>query len=132
MKLKSLILFLNKRPMGHITHLKKNQFKSINNYDYIIQKTLLTLREFIGSSFEETCSPLHPRMHCAKFVWNWPSGSGEKDFLISSMQFRYFVIISTLKKDGPFVLTNLNPLHPRIYCTKFCWYWPSGSGEEHY
>ena len=45
--------------MGHIAHLRK-QFKSINTYDYIItlikqrKKTLLTLREFIGSSFEET------------------------------------------------------------------------------
>ena len=38
---------LNKRPMGHIAHLRK-QFKSINTYDYIItlinleKKTLLT------------------------------------------------------------------------------------------
>ena len=23
---------------------------------------------------------LHQRMHCAKFGWNWPSGSGEEDF----------------------------------------------------
>ena len=23
---------------------------------------------------------LHPRMDCAKFGWNWPSGSGEEDF----------------------------------------------------
>ena len=50
---------LNKRPMGHIAHLRK-QFKSINTYDYFImlikrrKKTLLTLCEFIGSSFEET------------------------------------------------------------------------------
>ena len=28
-------LLLNKRPMGHIAHLRK-QFKSINTYDYII------------------------------------------------------------------------------------------------
>ena len=40
--------FSNKRPMGHIAHLRK-QFKSINTYDYIItlikrrKKTLLTL-----------------------------------------------------------------------------------------
>ena len=25
-------------------------------------------------------NPLHPRMHCAKFGWNWPSGSGEEDY----------------------------------------------------
>ena len=52
----------NKRPMGHIAHLRK-QFKSINTYDYIItlireeKQTLLTLGEFIGSSFEETWIP---------------------------------------------------------------------------
>ena len=53
----------NKRPMGHIAHLRK-QFKSINTYDYIItlikrrkKKTLLTLWEFTFSSFEETWIP---------------------------------------------------------------------------
>ena len=25
-------------------------------------------------------NPLHPRMHCDKFGWKWPSGSGEEDF----------------------------------------------------
>ena len=45
---KALKKSLNKRPMGHIAHLRK-QFKSINTYDYIItlikrrKKTLLTL-----------------------------------------------------------------------------------------
>ena len=40
-------LLLNKRPMGHIAHLRK-QFTSINTYDYIItmikrrKKTLLS------------------------------------------------------------------------------------------
>ena len=29
------LMNLNKRPMGHIAHLRK-QFKSINTYDYII------------------------------------------------------------------------------------------------
>ena len=38
-------------------------------------------------------------VHCAKFGRNWPSGSLEY-FLISSMYFRYFVIISPLKKGG--------------------------------
>ena len=73
---------------------------------------------------------LHPRMLCAKFGWNWLSGSGEEDFLISSMNFHYFVIISPLKRAGPFIWTNLNPLHPRMLCAKFGWNWPSSSGEE--
>ena len=73
-------------------------------------------------------NPLHPRMLCAKFGWNWPSGSVEEDFLISSMFFRYFVIISPWKRAGPFIWTNLNPLYPRMLCAKFGWNWLSGSG----
>ena len=75
-------------------------------------------------------NPLHPRMLCAKFGWNWPCGSREEDFLISSMYFRYFVIISPWKKVGPFTWSNLDPLHPRMLCAKFGRNWPSGSGEE--
>ena len=44
-----------------------------------------------------------------KFIWNWPSGSGEEDFFNSSMYFCNFVIIHRLKKAGPFILINLNP-----------------------
>ena len=75
-------------------------------------------------------NPLHPRMLCVKFGWNWLCGSGEEDFLISSMYFHYFVIISPWKRAGPFIWTNLNPLYPRMFCVKFGWNWPSGSGEE--
>ena len=63
-------------------------------------------------------------------VWlNWPSGSGEEIFLISSMYYRYFAIISLWKRTWPFIWTNLNPLHPRMLCAKFGWNWPNGSGE---
>ena len=75
-------------------------------------------------------NPPHPRMLCAKFGWKWLSGSGEEDFLISSMYFCYFVIISLWKRAGPFIWTNLNPLHPRMLCVKFGWNWPSGFGED--
>ena len=51
----TLIFTHNKRPMGHIAHLRK-QFKSLNTYDYII--TLIKRRKKniinIGSLFEET------------------------------------------------------------------------------
>ena len=48
----------NKRPMGHIAHLRK-QFNSINTYDYIImlikrRKKPFLILEFIGSLFEQT------------------------------------------------------------------------------
>ena len=42
----------------------------------------------------------------------------KKNFLISFMYFRYFVIISPWKRAGPFICINLNLLHQ------------SGSGEE--
>ena len=46
------------------------------------------------------------------------------------MYFHYFVIISPWKRAGPFIWTNLNPLHPRMLWTKFGWNWPCGTGEE--
>ena len=70
--------------------------------------------------------PPYLRMFCAKFGWNWPSGSGEEDFLILSMYFHYFVIISPWKRTGPFIWTNLNPCHPRMLCAKLGWNWLSG------
>ena len=74
-------------------------------------------------------NPLYLRIHWAKFGWNCPSFSGE-DFLISSMYFRYFVIISPWKRAGPFIWTNMNPLYPWMLCAKFGWNWPSGFWVE--
>ena len=35
------------------------------------------------------------------------------------MYFRFFIIISPWKRAGPFIWTNLNPLHPKMHCAKF-------------
>ena len=86
--------------------------------------------ERAGTFIRTNLNPFQPRMHYAKFGWNWPSGSGEEDFLISSMYFRFFVIISPWKRVGPFIGRHLNPLHPIMLCAKFNWNWPSGSGEK--
>ena len=75
-------------------------------------------------------NPLHPRMLCAKICWKFLSGSEEEDFLISSVYFHYFVIISPWKMVGSFIWRNLNPLHPRMLCAKIVRNWPSCSGEE--
>ena len=69
-------------------------------------------------------------MNGCKFGWNWRGGSGEEDFLILSMYFRYFVIISSKKKMGPFIWSNLNHLYQRMLSVKFGWIWPIDSGEE--
>ena len=47
-----------------------------------------------------------------------------------SIYFYYFPIISPFERAWPFILTNLNPLHPGILYAKFGWNWPSGSWEE--
>ena len=95
---------------------------------FVIISSWKRVRAFIWINLNS----LQPRMLSAKFDWNWPSGSWEEDFfLISSMYFRYFVIISPWKRAGPFIWTNnLNSLHPRMLCAKFGWYWPSGFGED--
>ena len=76
--------------------------------------------------------PPPPRQGCfmPSLVEIGPVVLGKKFFLILSMYFHYFIIISPWKRAWPFIWTNLNPLHPGILCAKFGWNWPSGSGEE--
>ena len=64
-------------------------------------------------------------MFCAKISWNWVIGSGEENFLISSMHFRCFIIISPWKRAGTFIWTNYNPLR-----AKFGWNLLSCSEED--
>ena len=40
------------------------------------------------------------------------------------MYFRNFVIISPWQRAESFIWTNLNPLHPSMFCAKFCQNWP--------
>ena len=123
----------NKRPMGHIAHLRK-QFKSINTYDYIItlikrrkNNIIYFMRIFCFFIWRILNSP-HQRMLCAKIGWNWRSGSGEENFWISSMYLHYFVIISPWKRAGPFNWTIMNPLSPedalyQVWLKLACWFW---------
>ena len=59
---------------------------------------------------------LDTTMHCAKLWWN-----STEEFLISSMFFSFFVIISLDKLEFPF---------PKNICGKFGWNRLSGSGVE--
>ena len=52
---------------------------------------------------------LHTGILCAKFGWNWPSGSGEEHFQKLSINFYYFPIISTLGRALPFNWTDWIP-----------------------
>ena len=71
----------DKRPMSHIAHLRK-KFNSINTYDYLNvnwekKKPFFYFLVIEWFSIWTNLNPLHPRMLCAKFGWNWPIGSEE-------------------------------------------------------
>ena len=71
-----------------------------------------------GSSFEQTWIPFTKRCFVLSLVEIGPLVL-QKMILNLSMYFRYFVMISPWKRAGPFIWTNLNPLHPRMLCAKF-------------
>ena len=62
-----------------------------------------------------------------KVCINWPIGSGEDEFQISSMYFCYYIIISPRKRVRPFNWTHLNCIYTMMLCAKFDWNWLSGS-----
>ena len=109
--------------------IEKDLFKFVNVFSLF--RNYLSLKKG-DPSFQkfEIPSFRNDKYICANFGWYCPRGSREEDFLNLLMYFRNFVIISPWKRAGPFIWTNLNPLHPRMLCAKFGWNWLSGSGEE--
>ena len=106
------VLNKNKRPMGHIAHLRK-QFKSINTNDYIItlikrrRKNVINFIRVYWFFIWTNLNPLHPRMLCANFGWNWTSGSGEEDFKNFVNVFLLFHNYLPLEKGGALHLNKL-------------------------
>ena len=125
LRLKNLISCIQ----GLAQYFWKRFFKFVDEISQILNYLPL---EQGGGFFWTNFNSLYPRMHCAKFGWNWASGSGEDDFSNSSMYFRNFAIISLWKRAESFIWTNLNFLHPKMICAKFGWSWPSGSGGENF
>ena len=85
--------------------------------------------KMVGPFIWTNLNPLYPRMLCAKFEIG-PVVRKKNIFLILSMYFCYFIIISPWKRAWPFIWTTLNPLHPRMLYAKFGWNWPGGLWEE--
>ena len=54
-----------------------------------------------GSFIWTNLNPIHPRMLCVKFGWNWLSGSGEEDFLISQCIFAISLLSPLGEGWGP-------------------------------
>ena len=120
--------YYNKRPIGHIGHLRK-WFKSIITYDYIIhwigeEKPIIFFLRIKWFLIWTNLNPLHL---CAKFGWNWPSGSGKEDFY----RFHQCIFCNYLSLEKSAALhLILNPFHPMMLCAKFNWNWRHSPGEE--
>ena len=133
----------NKRSMEYITHMRKLQ--SINtfarSYDYTIT---LIMREKNSISFLriecylfEKKTPLHtPSLkdanNCTKFVWNWPSSSGEGEFKNFVNVFLLFHNYLPLEKGMTLCFNKIESSSPTqgCFCVKFGWNWLSVSGED--
>ena len=72
---------------------------------------------------------LHRMMLWAKFGWNRPTRSREKDFKNFVNLFSLFRNISLWEWAWPLILTNLNPLHLRMLYPMSDWNWSNGSEE---
>ena len=101
--------YLNKRPMGHIAHLRK-QFNSINTYDYHNvnwEKKKPNHENWMVLHLNKLEFPSSKiQMHSAIFGWNWPSGSGADDFSISALYFRYLANYSPWTRSVPIIYLN--------------------------
>ena len=56
--------------------------------------------ERAGAFIWTNLNPIYPRMLCAKFGWNWSSGSGEEDFFYFINAFKLFHNYLHLEKGG--------------------------------
>ena len=94
---------------------------------YFCNLVITSLWKRAGPFIWTNLNPLYPRMHYAKFGWNWPSGSGKvlRFFIISSIIYVFSLFCNYLpgKRAGSFIWANLNPLYPRMLSAKFGWFW---------
>ena len=81
--------------------------------------------------WKKNFNPLHPRLLCAKFGWNWFSGSWGEDFYIFVNVFLLFQNYLPLEKSGGLHLNKLESFFSkRMLCAKFGWNWSHGSWED--
>ena len=96
-------------------HIKQVGVKMWNVYFCFF--VIISPSKRAGPCIWRNWNPLHPRMHSAKFGWNWPSGSGEEDYKISSMYYQLFSNYLSLEKGRALHLNKLeSPLPKDALC----------------
>ena len=110
--------------------IKKHIYTNLCLSHSLIKKKICPFKKF-NVLICKNLSLLHPKVLGALLwvwlnlaLWFWTTRS-----LIFVNVFHYFIIVSPWDRVWPFNWTNLNPLQPRILCTKLGWNWTSGSGE---
>ena len=62
-------------------------WRRVLNFECIFTILLILLSPLVKLAFIWiNFNPLHPRMRCAKYNWNWLSGSGEEDENVTSLR----------------------------------------------
>ena len=125
-------VFIDKRPMYHIAHLRK-QLNSINTYDYHNvnweKKNPIIYENWMVLQLNTLESPSQKDALCQIWLklalWFW-----RKRFLNSVNVILLFGNYFPLEKGRALHLKNLNFLYTRMHYAKFGWYRPSGTGEQ--
>ena len=93
--------------------------------EFSLFRNYLPLEKCMALHLNKLQSPLPKDALCQVWLklaqWFW-----RKRFFNSSMYFRNILIISPCKRAGPFIWTNLNPLHPRmlgVWLELVQWFW---------
>ena len=72
---------------------------------------------FIWTNF----NPLHPRIHCAMFGWNWPGRSGEDNFFNFGNVFSLFRNYLPFEKDVALHMVKLESPSPKDALCQLWW-----------
>ena len=90
----------------------------LNFVEYFCYFVIISPWKRVGPFFWTNLNPLHPRVLCAKFGWNWLSVSGEEDFNFNFVNvFSPFHNYLPLEKGGALHLNKLeSPSHRDALC----------------
>ena len=117
---------LTHRKLKNETRIKANiNIKNKEDRNKILNKK--TWIPFTQGNFVPSLVEIGPLL-CAKFGWNWPSGSGDEDFKISSMYFRYLCNYVPFEKGGALHLNKLESPSPKdalcqVWLKLAQWFW---------
>ena len=96
--------------------------------NYFIKECFMPSLVEIGPVILENLNPLHQRMLCAKFCWNWLSGSIKRRFLNLANIFSLFLNYLPLEKVEALYLNKFespslkDPLY-KIWMLFALWFW---------